>query len=89
MIRYILNCLRRPTVRSGALLFTDVSRTQTQTRNAQFVSFLSESGFRRVDPNKYERSLRRRRIVAHALLWSILAGFGWVVIESAQALSLF
>ena len=63
MIRYILNCLRRPTVRSGALLFSEVSRTQT--RNAQFVSFLSESGFRRVDPNKYERSLRRRRIVAH------------------------
>ena len=45
--------------------------------------------FGRSIPNKYERSLRRRRMVAHALLWSILAGFGWVVIESAQALSLF
>lgn len=87
MFRYLLNCLRRPTVRSGALLFAEVDRTQT--RNAQFVSFLSESGFRKVDPNKYERSLRRRRVVAHVLLWSILAGFGWVVIESAQALSLF
>ncbi|MEZ5278693.1 MAG: hypothetical protein R3F07_20090 [Opitutaceae bacterium] len=87
MVRYLVNRFRRPTVKSGSLLFADISRTQT--RNAQFVSFLSESGFRKVDPGKYERSLRRRRVVAHVLLWSILAGFGWVVIESAQALSLF
>jgi hypothetical protein len=87
MVRYLINRLRRPTVKSGRLLFADISRTQT--RNAQFVSFLSESGFRKVDPGKYERSLRRRQVVAHVLLWSILAGFGWVVIESAQALSLF
>ena len=87
MVRYFLNRFRRPTIKSGSLLFADIHRTQT--KNPQFVSFLTESGFRKVDPNKYEKSLRRRRVVAHALMWTILAGFGWVVIESAQALSLF
>jgi hypothetical protein len=69
------------------LLFADIHRTPT--KNPQFVSFLTQSGFRKVDPDKYEKSLRRRRVIAHALMWTILAGFGWVVIESAQALSLF
>jgi hypothetical protein len=87
MVRYLFNRFRRPTIKSGSLLFEDIHRTPT--KNAQFVSFLTESGFRKVDPNKYEQSLRRRRLVAHALMWAILAGFGWVVIESAQALSLF
>jgi hypothetical protein len=87
MVRYFFNRFRRPTIKSGSLLFEDIHRTAT--KNAQFVSFLTESGFRKVDPNKYEQSLRRRRVVAHALMWAILAGFGWVVIESAQALSLF
>jgi len=87
MVRYLFNRFRRPTIRSGSLLFADIHRTPT--KNAQFVSFLTQSGFRKVDPDKYEKSLRRRRVIAHALMWTILAGFGWVVIESAQALSLF
>jgi len=87
MVRYFLNRFRRPTIRSGSLLFEDIHRSAT--KNAQFVSFLTESGFRKVDPDRYEKSLRRRRVVAHVLMWTILAGFGWVVIESAQALSLF
>ena len=87
MVRYFFNRFRRPTIKSGSLLFTDIHRTPT--KNAQFVSFLTQSGFRKVDPDKYEKSLRRRRVIAHALMWTILAGFGWVVIESAQALSLF
>ena len=88
MIRCVLNMLRRPAVDSSALLHRrDYDRTST--RNVQFVSFLDESGFRRVDPDKYERSMRRRRVVAYALLWMMVAGFAWVVIESAQALSIF
>lgn len=88
MIRCVLNMLRRPPVASSALLHRrDFDRTST--RNVQFVSFLDESGFRRVDPDKYERSMRRRRAVAYCLLWMMVAGFAWVVIESAQALSIF
>jgi hypothetical protein len=33
--------------------------------------------------------MRRRRVVAFACVWLMVAGFAWVVIESAQALSIF
>lgn len=88
MLRCVLNALRRPAVPHSALLHRrDFDRTST--RNVQFVSFLDQSGFRRIDVNRYERSMRRRRVAAYALLWMMVAGFAWVVIESAQALSIY
>ena len=88
MLRCLLNLMRRPAVPSSALLHRrDLDRTST--RNAQFVSFLDESGFRRLDTDKWERRMRRQRLVGYALLWVMVAGFAWVVIESAQALSIF
>jgi len=59
------------------------------TRNAQFVSYLAETGFRRVNADRYEASLRRRRCVKQALFWSLAAGGAWVAVESARALSKF
>jgi len=44
---------------------------------------------KQVNPDKYEISLRRRRIFTLAFIWLLVAGFSWVVIESAEALSLF
>jgi len=88
MLRCILNKFRRPAFTTSVLMDRPVYE-RTRTKNAQFISFLDESGFRRVDPDRYERSMRRRKTVAYALLWSMVAGFAWVVIESAQALSLF
>ncbi|MBE2213080.1 MAG: hypothetical protein IAE82_04345 [Opitutaceae bacterium] len=88
MVHVLLNLFRRPAIGTVALLNRrDYQRTTT--KNAQFVSFLDDSGFRRVNTDKWERSMRRRRAVAYALLWMMVAGFAWVVIESAQALSLF
>ncbi|BET66097.1 hypothetical protein ASA1KI_10150 [Opitutales bacterium ASA1] len=88
MFRCVLNMMRKPPVASSALLHRrDFGRTST--KNVQFVSFLDESGFRRVDPDRYERSMRRRRVLAYSVLWLMVAGFAWVVIESAQALSIF
>jgi hypothetical protein len=87
MLRFWIRQLRRPAIKAGSLLHTEVR--PTRTKNAQFVSFLAESGFRKVDPDRYEKSLRRRRMAAVAFIWAIVAGFAWVVIESAQALSLF
>ncbi len=56
----------------------------------QFVSFLQQSGFReRINPDHYERKMRRRRLVAYAFIILVVVGFSWVMIESAQALSLF
>ena len=88
MLRCVVNLLRRPAVPSSALLHGRIG-DRTSTRNAQFISFLDESGFRNVNPDKYERSMRRRRVVAMAFVWCMVAGFAWVVIESAQALSIF
>ena len=88
MFRAMFHQLRKPTVPHSAFLHRrDLDRTST--RNAQFISFLDNSGFRRVDTDKWERKMRRQRLVAYALLWTMVAGFAWVVIESAQALSLF
>lgn len=88
MMRVLFNMLRRPAAPHSALLHRrDYDRTST--RNAQFISFLDDSGFRRVDADKWERRMRRQRVVAYVLLWTMVAGFAWVVIESAQALSLF
>jgi hypothetical protein len=68
-----------------------ISQTNKRSRliNSQFVSFLEASKFRRVSLDKHERKLRRRTVWARM---SILIGFlifGWLVIESAQAISLF
>jgi hypothetical protein len=88
MVHVFLNLFRRPAVGTVALL-NQRGNERTRTKNAQFVSFLDDSGFRRVNTDKWERSMRRRRAVAYALLWMMVAGFAWVVIESAQALSIF
>ncbi len=79
--------LHRPAFRADPRLYTRDHNTRTQ--NSQFLSFLHGSGFRRVNLDQYERSLRRRRVAMALFTWAAVAGFAWVVIESAQALSMF
>ena len=59
------------------------------TRKAQFVSFLEASGYRTHTVDTYERSLRRRRMVKGALMWATAFLAAWIVLESAQAVSIF
>lgn len=87
MIRWIANLLHRPAYREGGLLHRQVRHSRNI--NGQFVSFLQGSGFRRSNPDRYERSLQRRKLALTAFTWAAVAGFAWVVVESAQALSLF
>ena len=61
----------------------------THARHAQFVSFLESSGYRAHNPDRYEQSLRRRRVAKGALYWLTAFGASWIVIESAKALTLF
>lgn len=61
----------------------------TPTKNAQFVSFLVDSGFRRVNADRYEASLRQRRMLRGVFIWLLGAGGAWVLLESAKALSSF
>ncbi len=79
--------LRRPAHRAGPCLHRRPG--QGRTTNGQFLSFLQGTRFRQVNPDAYERSLRRRRVVMAMFTWAAAAGFAWVVIESAQALSMF
>jgi hypothetical protein len=87
MLREVRRWFRRPPVRMGSV---DNSRIRiTSTKNAQFISYLVESGFRQVNRDHYEASLRRRRWVKHLLFWTLAAGGSWILIESAKALSMF
>jgi hypothetical protein len=87
MLRVIRHWFYRPAVRMGPV---DNSCIQiTRTRNAQFVSYLIESGFRQVNGDRYESSLRRRRLVKRALFLSLAGAAAWVAIESARAISMF
>ena len=62
---------------------------RTKLINPQFVTFLETSKFRRMSLDKHEKKMRRK------IVWgrmSLLIGaliFGWIVIESAQAITLF
>ena len=61
----------------------------TQLRHAQFASFLETDGFGVHHLDRYERSLRRRRIAKWILLWGTAFFAAWVILESARALTLF
>jgi hypothetical protein len=87
MLRAVRHWFYRPAIRMWSV---DNSRIHTtQTKNAQFISYLVESGFRQVNVDRYEVSLRRRRAFKVALFWLLGAGGAWVVVESARALSMF
>jgi len=87
MLRGLCHWYRRPAIRWGSV---DNSRIRTTTtKNAQFISYLVESGFRRVNVDRYETSLRRRRFSKLLLLLMLGAGGAWVIIESARALSMY
>ncbi len=89
MIRWLSIVLHRPAFRADPRLYTRDHNTRdhnTRTQNSQFLSFLQGSGFRRVNPDHYERALRRRRTALAVFSWVAVAGFAWVVVESAQAL---
>lgn len=89
MIRWLSIVLHRPAFRADPRLHGRGRNIDTRTQNSQFLSFLQGSGFRRVNPDHYERSLRRRRAVLAVFTWAAVGGLAWVVVESAQALSMF
>lgn len=87
MLRRMRQLFYRPAIRMGSV---DNSRIHTtQTKNAQFISYLVESGFRQVNVDRYESTLRRRRALRGVLVCLLAAGAIWVVIESARAISMF
>lgn len=57
--------------------------------NPQFVTFLQTSRFRRMSLDKHEIRMRRKAVWARMSLLIGALIFGWIVIESAQAITLF
>jgi hypothetical protein len=88
MLCMLKSLFRRPAIRMGRV---DNSRIQTtRLRNAQFVSFVAESGsLRPFSSDRWDARLRRRKLMKAALSLSFAAGAAWVVLESAKALSMF
>jgi hypothetical protein len=87
VLRVVRHWFHRPAIRMGSV---DNSRIRTtRTKNAQFISYLVESGFREVNIGHHEANLRRRRWGKAALFCLLGAAGAWVVIESARALSMF
>ncbi|MDE0769029.1 MAG: hypothetical protein OSB19_11635 [Opitutaceae bacterium] len=79
--------LRKKRVHNDALL--DSNSDQYRMQNAQFVSFLQKSGFRRQLIDRHEKSKRFKKVLGIIVAWGLGGGFLWVVVESAQALELF
>ena len=88
MLRTLFNFFRRPPIRMGRVDNRIIRRTVI--RNAQFVSFLSSNGSAsRRQPDRQDIRLRRQKISRTAVRVALAAGFTWIVIESAQAFSIF
>ncbi len=81
------NLFRRKPVKNAPLLGKDSS--QYKVTNAQFVSFLEQSGFRKRQLDRHEKTKRVKKVFGLAFVWTVVLGFAWIVIESAQALELF
>lgn len=63
---------------------------RTAIRNAQFVSFVDASGCfsaRRAD--RYDRRIRRQKILTGLAKLAAAGGLGWVALESARAIAMF
>jgi hypothetical protein len=87
MLRQLLHGLPRSATRRRSV--GNPAIPTPRTHNAQFISYLVESGSRQVNADHYESSLRRRHAFKSVLLWLVGAGLAWVVLESARALSIY
>ena len=88
MLRLFKRRSGRPPIRMGRVDNRTI-RT-TVTRNAGFVSFISESGSASgLHPDRHDRRLRRQKFVRWLVTGACASAFSWIALESARALSIF
>jgi hypothetical protein len=88
MLRLLKFLLRRPPVRMGRVDNARIRRTTI--RNAQFVSFVDASGCLSTrNPDRHDRKLLRQKLMRVVVALAAASGLGWVVLESARAISQF
>ena len=87
-MKLLRRIFHRPRIRMG---FIDESATRpSPIRNAQFVSFFSETDCRvHRSADHFDNRLRRQKLFKIATIVTITVLCTWFVIESAQALSTF
>ncbi len=62
----------------------------TPVRNGQFASFMSVQGCaRRRHPDRHDRRLQFQKLTRAVMMIAGTAGFAWIALESARALSFF
>jgi hypothetical protein len=84
VLRALKSLCHRPAVRFG--LARD---NRGRWRDPRFVSFVAQSNRKLLDTDFHDAVLRGRKFGRHALLALLAFGCAWIVIESAQALSMF
>ena len=88
MLRVLKNLFRRPAIRMGRVDNARIRRSPV--RNAQFVSFVDASGcFEARRPDRFDRRLRRQKLLKGLSTLAGAGGLGWVVLEIARAISSF
>lgn len=84
MLRVLLNFCRRPALRFGLR-----RRQPGRFRDPRFVSFIVASNRKALDTDRQDAVLKARRLGKNVLRLGVGLGAAWVVLESAQALSIF
>jgi hypothetical protein len=88
MARPLIDLLFRTSLRQSKAGRGRVRRTREQ--DAEFIrSLLAEGCLPPRRPDRYEASLRRRKLVRMLTVAGLTIFGAWIVIESAQALSMF
>ncbi len=84
VLRFLLNLCHRPSLRLG--LRRD---SRGRFRDPQFVSFMAQSNRRQLNSDAHDAVLRGRKLMRTVFRLAVAGGCAWVVLESAQALSVF
>jgi hypothetical protein len=84
VLRVLLNFCHRPAIRFG--LRQD---PRGRFRDPRFASFMHESNRKPLDSDFHDAVLKGRKLVKNVFRLGIGMGAAWIVIESAQALSVF
>ena len=84
MLRFLVNLCHRPAIRFG--LRRD---PRGRFRDPRFASFLAEGNRRPLDTDMHDAMLKGRKAMKAVLRIGLALGGAWVVIESANALSMF
>jgi hypothetical protein len=84
VLRVLLNLCRRPAIRFGLR-----SDSRGRFRDPRFASFLLESNGRGMNSDRHDAVLKSRRFMKHVFRLGLVGGCAWVVLESANAFSVF